>query len=312
MPARKKSKIVKKPKRIRPKFTLKGVKKPPSEGESVVKESAEKVEEKQESENELASVVQSPTPSAPESVGIQPEPKPQEPSIDTSPQPFVPVGSPANTVPPPQTQFSASPPPSQFVVSSTAADASAPQSSVPPSTPVSESAEKPIIESVSEKKARSWVFPLILFLIFLLGLGGGLFYFFYYLKGDIQKLPFTTPVETKITSTPSPSIALVTEIPKVAVNLSEYEIRILNGSGIAGEAGKVRALLEKEGFIVSDTANAEKYDYEETVIEAREGVKKAFIDKLASVLGQSYVVASDTASLVGENVDVIVIVGSKK
>ena len=95
MPARKKSKIVRKPKRIRPKFTLSGVKKPvQSAGENISKETVEKVEEKQGPEDELTSVVESPTS---DSAGIQPEPKPQEP--------FIPVNSASNTVQPSQTQF---------------------------------------------------------------------------------------------------------------------------------------------------------------------------------------------------------------
>lgn len=284
MPARAK-KIVKKPKRIRPKFTLKGTK-----TASIPKEAVGKVEENRESEGDLGRVV--------------------EPPIDVSSSPATDVPPFPQTVQPPPNQFApVSPPPSQFVVSSAPVDTVAPQNAAAPAASVSESTEKPIIETVPEKKKKSWVFPVVLLLIFLLGLGGGLFYFFS--TNDGVKLSFMPSAATP-TKTPSPKEVMTTEAPETTVDSAEYPVRILNGSGVAGEAGRAESLLQKEGFVVSDTGNAEKYDYEETVIQVRKGIKKAFIDKLIKVLEQSYVVASAPASLEGQEGDVVVIVGSKQ
>lgn len=307
MPAKKSKKIVKKLKRIRPKFTLGGVNKDAARQN----QDPEKVEDKKESGIDLTPID---------------EVKPAESPIEITSQLPTPEKSESQVVQPPQTQFSPAPPPSQYMVTNATIDGATtptPASSADTSSDVSTTAqstpEKPIIESVSVKKKRSWVFPIVLLVIFILGLGCGIFYFFFINKDGSfpfwpankttveRKTPAVSISPTGLESEPTPK-----EASKSAINLAEYTIALRNGSGISGEAGKVKALLEKAGFIVGSVGNASKYDYEETVIEVSKGVKKAFVDKLISILSKSYVVASDTSTLDGATEDAIVIVGSKK
>ncbi len=47
---------------------------------------------------------------------------------------------------------------------------------------------------------------------------------------------------------------------------SEVRVEVLNGSGISGLAAEVADLLEKEGFKVVKTANADHFDYIDTIV----------------------------------------------
>ncbi len=109
----------------------------------------------------------------------------------------------------------------------------------------------------------------------------------------------------------APSVA-PTPIP-AEVKTSLYPIKVLNGSGISGEASTVKSLLEKNDYKVSSIGNADNSKYEETVIKVKKSVEKAWVTKLKEVLSKSYKLGSDEETLSDdESSDVIVIVGSKK
>lgn len=106
------------------------------------------------------------------------------------------------------------------------------------------------------------------------------------------------------TSVPTPTVE--------EVDLTAYEIKILNGSETAGEAGRQQENLEGEGFTVSEVGNAEESDYTETIIQAKEDVEKAFLDELKEVLEKSFKVAKDVEELPEDaDSDAIVIIGSE-
>lgn len=136
-------------------------------------------------------------------------------------------------------------------------------------------------------------------LILLLIVGG----FFYY--QSTKKTEDTTEAEiTEVvepTATPTPE-----EVAKDA-----YKIEIQNGSGIAGEAGRAKTLLEDAEFTVESTANADNYDYEKTEIQAGPDVSQTWLDELKSELEKKYSVKSSVGDIGSDaKVDVIVIIGS--
>lgn len=143
-------------------------------------------------------------------------------------------------------------------------------------------------------------------LMLLVALVGG---FFVYQKGVSQEKttsaePTSSPfVEPETTPTPEPK----------EINKAEFKIDIQNGSGIKGEAGKVKDLLEKAGLTVGSAGNAKTYDYKETVIQAKEGVSTEFLKELKTALEKSYVVKSKVDIIPDKEAsEVIVIVGSSK
>ncbi len=142
--------------------------------------------------------------------------------------------------------------------------------------------------------------------LFLLGaLLGGIVFYQRSLEEGQNLFPTSTetPVETtQATSSPAPT-----------VDVTKYEIKVLNGSGIAGEASKAQDLIEGEGFVVSSTGNAANYSYTQTIIQVKEGVDEGFIAKLKETLSEGYKVSVTVEDLEDSSKDsVIVIVGSTK
>lgn len=136
--------------------------------------------------------------------------------------------------------------------------------------------------------------------IVIIGLIGGGYYFW-------QSTNSTATPETEITPTPERE---ATPTPEEDVEKDAFSIEVRNGSGIAGEAGRAQELLEGEDFNVTGTANADNYDYEETVIQAGDDVPDAWIDELIAALEQDYTVQTRVDEIEGDsNADVIVIVG---
>jgi hypothetical protein len=169
--------------------------------------------------------------------------------------------------------------------------------------------DKPEQEHIVEsKKKRSWVIIGIIIVVVVIFIVGILWYF-------REKAAKQISVKNPIASTPSPSKISPTsasDSAKLAIDYSKYKIKVLNGSGIAGAAAKGKEILEKELFMVVEIGNAETSDYDLTIIQAKKGVDKAFLDKLKSVLGETYLLGSDEVLEELEELDVVVIIGSGK
>lgn len=91
---------------------------------------------------------------------------------------------------------------------------------------------------------------------------------------------------------------------------SKFKIQVLNGSGKAGEAAKVKGLLETTGFIVETVGNASTSDASKTEIKSKialtEAIKKDFQNSLSKLYDLQFTVAPVTGF------DVIVTVGKSK
>lgn len=111
-----------------------------------------------------------------------------------------------------------------------------------------------------------------------------------------------------VTLSPTPTVM---PSPTIALDLSKYSIQILNGSEVDGEAGRQKTNLEGEGFTVSSVGNAANSDYTKTIIQAKENVGQAFLDKLKIVLEKSFVVGDSEELPEDADSSVIVILGSE-
>jgi len=155
-------------------------------------------------------------------------------------------------------------------------------------------------------KDKSPVFWILIPGIFILGaiLGGVYFY---------QKSVNTISVE----STPTPIASSIpsvtpTATPKTNVDVSKFDVAIYNGSGIAGEAGKVKTLLTEAGFNVVSTGNAATYDFTKTIIKAKSTVDAAVIQKVKDALSKDYVIGDSQTLSSSSTTDIQVVVGSSK
>lgn len=72
----------------------------------------------------------------------------------------------------------------------------------------------------------------------------------------------------------------------------------------------MKTILEDAGYTVSDTTNADSYDYVKTEIRAKSSVSEDFIDQLKSEIPSDYTVVIGDTLKDDSDADVIVIVGS--
>jgi len=102
-----------------------------------------------------------------------------------------------------------------------------------------------------------------------------------------------------------------TELPpfgKTGASIPKPEdvtIQILNGTGVAGLAGKVRDELEALGFEVGEIGNADRRDYTTTVILYRFGAESK-----AALLNEIFKGPSPRQGTAKQKVDVIIILGA--
>lgn len=106
---------------------------------------------------------------------------------------------------------------------------------------------------------------------------------------------------------PSPTIYFSTPTA-ISINIKEYSINILNGSGKDGEASLLKTKLEKIGYSISDIGNADKNNYTRTKLSAKSNVNKEFLNKLQNDIDLK--TSSETAILNDKNEsDVVIIIG---
>lgn len=118
--------------------------------------------------------------------------------------------------------------------------------------------------------------------------------------------------EIMVKPTPTPTVApLPTATPTPAFDKTTLKIQVLNGSGIAGMAGKMKTTLEEKGYTVVGTGNAKTYEYEKTEIQTTPDVEAA-LSVLSADIGATYQVGSTAATLKTTfPYNVVVIVGKE-
>ena len=122
--------------------------------------------------------------------------------------------------------------------------------------------------------------------------------------------------KTEVSVTPTPPLAVeptkTTEAaPTPGLARSELKVEVLNGSGVPGLAAKAAAYLEQVGYKEVKTANAQKYDYAETVVQIKES-KKQYLEMVKQDVGKKYTIAAKTETLDEKSdFDVVIIVGKK-
>lgn len=145
---------------------------------------------------------------------------------------------------------------------------------------------------------RTWIIAIVVIAIVLIA--GSYLVFF---RGNNNNT--STDLETIPTSTEEPTPTPQPELPK-----EEIQIRVLNGSGVAGEAALVKGILEDAGFTVSETDNAETDDFTDTEIQAKNTISSEVLDELKKLLEEDYTVTTSTLDE-SEEVDIIIIVGKR-
>jgi hypothetical protein len=169
-----------------------------------------------------------------------------------------------------------------------------------------------------EKKKNPFLYFLIIaFVAFVTGIAfmAGIYYAMpdknFFAMPSIPSLP-SLPGTTQPSPTPQPvAQSTVTPIPSVAA--ADYKIRVLNGSGVSGQAAKVKASLAAEGLTVTSTGNAETSDVQKTQITYKKTVSAATLAKVKDVLKKTYVLEKETElpSTAASEPDITITIGKQ-
>jgi hypothetical protein len=125
------------------------------------------------------------------------------------------------------------------------------------------------------------------------------------LSAMTSRLSFTQP-----TPTPAPTaVPTNTPTPTPEPDRESLRVKVLNGSGTAGKASDVKAILSEAGYTDILTGNADSFDYEKTEIQLKEDSALYFEVLKADLQEYAQVVQGDPLDE-DEAADAVVIIGS--
>lgn len=125
-----------------------------------------------------------------------------------------------------------------------------------------------------------------------------------------EKDPFTGDGLTQPSTPPSTTPDQSNQPKPPAIDKKAIRLRVLNGSGVTGEAAITKKELEAKGYVVSSIGNA-KFSYTQTQIYYLAG-KNQEADLVAQDLTDKEAKKSEALALVvGDNTDVLVVVGKR-
>ncbi|MFH1186943.1 MAG: LytR C-terminal domain-containing protein [Candidatus Levyibacteriota bacterium] len=151
------------------------------------------------------------------------------------------------------------------------------------------------------------LFIISIIVLTLIVLGVAFFYKDSFIKSSDDSKTKSESKTVSPTSTNSP-----TPIPtKTEIDKSKYSIKILNGSGIAGEAGRARKYLEDEGYEVSSVGNADEFDHKESILETEENIDEDFLSELKTFIAKKYAL-EDTVEASADTKNIVLIIGQTK
>jgi hypothetical protein len=114
----------------------------------------------------------------------------------------------------------------------------------------------------------------------------------------------TVPLNGGTTPTLTPTTIVIPE-----VDVSSYKVNVLNGSGVTGEAARVKELLLKLGFVTVDAGNAPTTF--NTEIRKKEAVPSEVVAK-ASKTYEEYKVGSIGTLTATDKYDLVIVLGKDK
>lgn len=173
-----------------------------------------------------------------------------------------------------------------------------------------EPTEEPKIEKSEDKPGVGKLLWIIIPTTLLVGaLAGGVITYFSGLQ--ISQGPEPTPVATVSPTEDKMVEDNTTTETASTLKREDLKIQVLNGSGVAGAAGKAKDFLEGLGYTDVAVGNADASNYQETEISVLEE-KSDYLDLLKKDLSEKYTLASDTGNLSGSSsYDVVITLGSK-
>jgi len=102
-----------------------------------------------------------------------------------------------------------------------------------------------------------------------------------------------------------------TPTPVPELDRGELSVKVLNGTGISGVAGKAKTFLENLGYSEIKTGNADSYEYQKTEVSIKEEASE-YLDLIIEDLGEDYPTSSDSSTLEEDSLfDIVITVGKE-
>ncbi len=117
-------------------------------------------------------------------------------------------------------------------------------------------------------------------------------------------VPTPTPVISEVT--PEPTEPTIEEVDKGSLTVS-----VLNGTGTAGQAGKVKSIMEELGYNSISTGNADSTNNSKTTVSFSEKVSKLRSDEIVKALEKTF---SSVTRATDDSItnDILVVTGVEK
>lgn len=178
--------------------------------------------------------------------------------------------------------------------------------------------------SSKRRGSKKWLFLIILILLLISG------YFIFASFGGKKKAKIAAPIPTPTqiptenpTPTPTPSVSptptkkisptstqKIIPSPTSKTTSTSLTVEVLNGSGVAGAAIKMKTFLTNLGYTVSSTGNADKFTYTKTMIRVKSS-KSSSATQLEKDLSSDYSVEIGSPLPASSAVDAQIIVGKQ-
>jgi len=154
----------------------------------------------------------------------------------------------------------------------------------------------------NSRRIGRWTGAVVIIIIIAAVVAG--FLFFKAKSRTDQNTPKPTHAQSK------PTIITPSATPSAEVDFSSYSITILNGSGREGEAGRLQAILEDNGFTVAEIGNAESSNYQKTEIHHKENVPESVTLTLDKIINTLYDFSISADLEEDSKSDIVIIIGS--
>lgn len=154
------------------------------------------------------------------------------------------------------------------------------------------------VEEETKKSSTLWVYLLILLIA--LVFGGFVMY-----RAGLFKSFLPGSKTAEISPSPTTEVTPTPEKPDV----SGYVVQVLNGSGVTGEAARIKTLLVADGFVTVDTGNATATT--EATIKSKATVPESVVSIVSDAI-KDYLIGSPSALTATDKYDLIIVVGSGK
>jgi len=155
------------------------------------------------------------------------------------------------------------------------------------------------------KKNWKWLVILIIFLIVI----GGVTFFVFKSSGGTAVEESPTP-NTSLTNIATPRSTPTPE--PVVVKKEDIKIEVLNGTGIAGEAGILAEQLKSLGYESVTVGNAASQDSTDTEVTFASSVDQSVVSEITTKLNGMYTSVTTGSSTPPSGVDIQIITGVRK